>query len=249
MRRLFVLWIALTPLAGQTEEAHTLVQRLLEQYAQIESVSCDIRRDITATEGSIRWLSRVYFQRGDRLHVENFAPLPRLIIADGSTMHQHNEDQPRGFRRPIADLTPVMQAGLRRVPGTWEEHLFRLRDKPEIELEGSGDFPIWRAYETPTVYAVLQVDDAGRLGRLQLFDANDRTRLTGELVGDAFEEVADGVWIPMVHRAHFQVGDTATRERIRFSNYAVNEPIDEQLFKADSHFPDTVEWVDQFEDL
>lgn len=228
--------------------ADTLVNRLLEGYESIETVSCDVRRDLSNKNGEMRWLSRVYYQRPDRLHVENHAPLPRRIIADGETMYQHNENHPRGFRSAIDDLNETMLGGLRKVPGTVMDQLFRLQDAPEIELEGEGEFPVWRAYETDSVYVVLQADEEGRLGRVELYPVDDRDTLKGEIDLDSFVEVMDGVWIPMLHRGRFVVDSLENEETTRISNYVVNEAIPDPLFQPDAFFED-VEWVDSFDDL
>lgn len=236
-------------IALQTACAERLVDALIARYEQIETVTCDVRRDLSNDDGRMRWLSRVYYARPDRLHVENHAPLPRRIIADGEVMYQHNEGQPRGFRRPIAEIEQNMVDNLRRVPGTVMEHLFRIGDAEEIEFEPEhAAFPLRRGYAADHVFVVLHADEEGRLGRLELFDGADQERLTGEIDFEAFEEVIEGVWIPMVHRGRFQLGGVESRETVRISNYAANTSIPEHLFNADAFFSD-VRWVRNFEDL
>ncbi len=239
---------AITGHAG-TNTTETLVQQLLHQYAQVETVSCDVRREVTTPEGDIRWLSRVYFQQPDRLHAANAAPLPRLIIADGETMFQHTSGQPRGFRRPIADLDQNMLINLRRVPGTLMEYLTRLQDTPEEILEPTPDAPIRRAYEAEHVFAVLEADVHTRLRRILFYDAKNRERQTAEITCDGFEEVAPGIWIAMQHQATVHVGENTIRERTRFSNYQANLPIPPEIFVANEHYADTIEWVDAFDQL
>ena len=228
--------------------ADTLVDRLIERYEQVDTVTCDVRRDVSNEDGRMRWLSRVYFERPDRLHVENHAPLPRRIIADGEMMYQHSDGQPRGFRKAIAELDERMLQGLHKVPGTAMEHLFRLQGVPEIELDGSGTYPVRRAYNAERVFVVLYADEAYRLGRMEFFTSPERDQMTGEIDFEAFEEVLDGVWIPMVHQGRFLIGGLENRETTRISNLSVNEPIPGHLFNADAFFKD-VDWVDRFEDL
>ncbi len=228
--------------------ADTLAEQLLERYEQVETVTCDVRRDLSNEDGRMRWLSRVYYQRPNRLHVENHAPLQRRIIADGETMYQYNDGQPRGFRRAIADLDERMLHGLHKVPGTAMEHLYRLRGVPEIELEGEGTYPIRRAYKTERVTVVLHADEKYRLGRIAFYADPERSEQTGEIDFSAFEEVLDGVWIPMLHQGRFTSGGLETRETTRISNMTVNEPIPQHLFNASTFFKD-VEWVDRFEEL
>ncbi len=226
----------------------TLVDQLLAQYEQIESVTCDLRRDIMQDDQSMRWLSRIYFQRPDRLNVKNHAPLPRRIVSDGTTLFQHNRGQPRGFRQAVDELNEAMLLSLRRVPGTPMEHLVRLRGVPEIVLEGNEDHPIRRAYATANIYAVLHADEAGRLKRLELYDANDRSRLTGEIDFAAHVEVLPGVWIAMQQESRFLLSDLTVRETTRLSQYTVNTPIPADHFEPD-HFFEDVEWVADFSKL
>lgn len=235
-------------LAMHVAAESTLVDQLLAQYEQIESVTCDLRRDVTQGDQEIRWLSRIYFQRPDRLNVKNHAPLPRRIVSDGTALFQHNRDQPRGFRQAVDELSEAMLLSLRRVPGTPMEHLARLRDVPEKVLDGAGEFPVRRAYATAKIYAVLHADEAGRLGRLELFDATDRSRLTGEIDFSAFVEVLAGVWIPMRQDARFYLGDLTVQESVRLSQYTVNVPIPADRFEPAAFFQD-VEWVADFDKL
>ncbi len=93
-----------------------------------------------------------------------------------------------------------------------------------------------------------QGDDEYRLGRVEFFAAADRKELTGEIDFEAFEEVLDGVWIPLLHQGRFRFDAFESRETTRISNVSVNEPIPEHLFNAGAFFKD-VQWVDRFEDL
>jgi len=250
MRNVYIAfwgWVALwlvMPAQGET-----LARRLIATYEKVDTVSCEIRRDIGNSEGEMRWLSRVHFARPDKLHVENYAPLPRRIIADGVTMFQYNEGQPRGFRQSIDQLPDAMIHNLRKVPGTAMEHLFRIADMPEDELEdGEEPFPVRRGYATTTLYVVLHADAQGRLGRLELYDVKKRDVLTARVDFENFEEVVEGVWIPMAHHGTYIMGDVTSEEVIRLSDYQANKAIDAKLFDADAYFED-VEWVSRFEDL
>lgn len=247
MKRAICLSVMMMLPFGALAES-TWLEQLLAMYEQIESVSCDVRRDISNEDGSIRWLSRVHFQHPDRLHVENFSPLPRRIVADGDMMFQHNEGHPRGFRRRIADLDETMTYNLRRVPGTVMEHLFRLRGAEEITLPAEGDFPVRHAYLAGDVYVILEADEQNRLGRVQFYTDQNREQLTGEIISSHFEEVIDGVWIAMRHQIRIMAAGTTTRETVRFSNYEANIEIPARLFDANLFF-EGVRWVDTFDRL
>jgi len=240
---------ALQKSTAASNDAPTLVQTLLGRYAKIASLMCDVRRDVTTPDGSIRWLSRVYFQQGNHLHAANARPQPRLILADGSTMYQHIADAPRGFRRAIADLDDNMRINLERIPGTLMEHLIRLKDIPEIKLEPSTEAAIRRAYKTEHVYAILEADEQYRLHRMLFYNAQDQTQKTGKIRCESFQEVLPGVWIAMQHHATFYMGENTLQERTRFTNYEVNIPIPEDTFSPDAHYADDIEWVDSFDQL
>lgn len=239
-----IAWVLCQPVQAES----TWLEQLLAGYDQIESVTTDVRRDISNEDGNIRWLSRVYFQRPDRMHSENFIPLPRRIIADGEEMFQHNAGHPRGFRRRIEDLDETMLYNLRRVPGTAMEHLFRLQGAPEEVLPGTEEYPVRHAYTVNDVYVIIEADAEERPVRIGFYTGPDREQMTGEIISSHFEEVLDGVWIGMRQQSQVTVDGKVTREMVRFGNYEVNMEIPPRLFDADVFF-EGVRWVDRFDQL
>jgi outer membrane lipoprotein-sorting protein len=107
--------------------AQTLAERLLAQYDAVRSLSCEIRKDVSGAAGTVRTLSRVYYERPDRLNVENFTPVKRRIVCDGTNFFSYVEGDSKGFTRPVAELDEIMLLQLRKIPGTAADHLFRLR--------------------------------------------------------------------------------------------------------------------------
>ena len=77
MRRWILGWAGAAVLAGAAMvRAETVRERLLKSYDAVQTLSCEIRRDTPLPDGqTLRMLSRVYFQRPDRLHVENSSPV------------------------------------------------------------------------------------------------------------------------------------------------------------------------------
>ena len=76
-------------LAVGAARGETVLQRVLKSYDAIQSLSCEIRRDTPLPDGqTMRMLSRVYYQRTDKLHVENFSPVKRRIVSDGSVFRK-----------------------------------------------------------------------------------------------------------------------------------------------------------------
>lgn len=75
MRR-YAIGLAVWAAAMGAVRAETVLDRVLKPYEAIQTLSCEIRRDTPLPDGQVlRMLSRVYYQRPDRLHVENFSPV------------------------------------------------------------------------------------------------------------------------------------------------------------------------------
>ena len=94
MRRWIVGLVAMAWMAGAALGGPVL-DRVLKSYDSIQTFSCEIRRDTPLPDGqTLRMLSRVYYQRPDRLHVENFSPVKRRIISDGTVFRSYAEGAP-----------------------------------------------------------------------------------------------------------------------------------------------------------
>ena len=226
--------------------AQTLAQKVLAGYDSVQSVSCEVRRDTEAEGGaSMRTLSRVYFQRPDRLHVENFTPVKRRIVADGATFFSYIEGDPKGFSRPVANLDEEMLIQLRKIPGTAMDHLLKLKDAAETDLPATVEFPVRRGYDMSKLFVVLSMDATGRLARIEFFDSVTMKNKTGQYDYSAFQQAAEGVWFPCLHRGSIWFGGVETRETTRVDNLAVNQPVQQNLFVAAPFFKG-VEFVDDF---
>jgi hypothetical protein len=228
--------------ATASTRADTLVQRLLAGYDRIQTVTCRIRKDTATPNGKVRMLSRVFYRRPDRLHVENTIPgalsaAVRRIVSDGTNIHTHVEGDEEGFLVPVSELDDKMAIELRRVPGTAMDHLLRLRDAPEDKLPATPEFAERKGYRTPRLYAVLSLDAAGRLARVEFFRSAEMKIKSGEYRYSAFEEVLPGVWIPRRHQGRLTEAGTEIEETVRISDLAVNTPIAARMFAPDSFFP------------
>ena len=139
MRNLLMGIMILAPMVSVLR-AGTVWERVDKPYEAIQSLSCEIRRDMPVGDGgSARMLSRVYFQRGDRMHVETFSPLARRIVCDGTTFRSHMAGMARGFGAPVSQLKDDMLGNLRSVPASPEMALRQLTDTPETRLEPVAD--------------------------------------------------------------------------------------------------------------
>jgi hypothetical protein len=240
------LLIGLRPAFSAGEEL-TLAQKLCAEYGRLDSVSCEILKTTSADGKSIKWLSRVFYQKGDRIHVENVAPAKRRIIADGKVLYYYAEGDRRGYSKPIPELPAEWLASLHNVPGTPMEHLLKLKDIPETVLEGTTDLPVRRGYQAPKVFVVLSCDKDGKLTRIEFYSAADMQKKTAEYEYAFFQKITETCWIPCLHKAvlYLPSGDRAEETR-RINNLEINKPIAPALFEHLPFFKD-IEFTDEFE--
>lgn len=215
--------------------APTLVQQLIATNEAIRTVRCDIRRETLVDGRRVHTLSRVWYERPDRLRVETVTPEPRRILVDGTNIYKWVEGHAEGVRIPLAEASDAELLQVRKVPGTAEDYLLRLRGVPEQELPPIEGLPVRRGYESPEPhpYAELAMEPEGRLARVSLFSAADRTNRLMEVDFSGWREAKPGIWIPCLQQATVAGPDGQTiRETVRVSALVVNEPLDASLFDA-----------------
>lgn len=228
--------------------AGRLVDELLESYVAIETVSCEVRRTSEIGGKKIRSLSRVHYQRPDRINVYSRVPIQRRHVADGERMYYYVEGDPKGFSRPIADLDKDWLFSLRQVPGTAMKHLLEIGDAEEDELAPADDYPIRRGYATGKPYIVLCCDGNGRLARVEYYQSADmKDRILKSEYKNFFEPIED-VWIARLHQSEFNMHGIAKTETVQFINMIVNQPIAKKLFDPSLYFKD-VEFVEDFDKI
>ncbi len=248
MRRMAVGFVALVLMAG-IARGETVLQGVLKSYDAIQTFSCEIRRDTPLPDGqTLRMLSRVYYQRPDRLHVENFSPVKRRIISDGTIFRSYAEGAPQGFSRPVADLNEEMLRNLRMVPGSAANMLEVLSGSTEISLEPTAEFPVRLGVDNGKSYAVLSLDDKGRVARLEIYSSSAMTDLLSRTDFSAFQEVVPGVWISCLQQAKLTLEGVDRTETTRVDNVVANGEIPAALFDATPFFKG-VQWVDAFEKM
>ena len=229
--------VAMGVATAAAASAQSTVSNLLAGYETVDCVQCDVRRDTESGLQHSRKLSRVAFERPDRLHVENFAPLARKIVCDGTNFFSYVDGDPMGFSRPVAELDEPMLMGLRAVPGTPMEHLLRLQNRPETHVPPKPGFSRCVRIVGPPPQALLAFDDRNRLVRIEIYDHADATNAVASWDYAEFLEPAPGVWIPTVHRAVLQVENgSPVRETARFENYRIGDRLDPTLFDPARHF-------------
>lgn len=233
-----------------TAEADTVAERLCAAYEGIDTIQCEIRKTSIAEAHTVRMLSRVAYQKPNRLHVVNAAPMERRIVMDGMNLYYYQAGCPKGFSRPVADLIGPWAVAARDIPATPMEHLVRVRSLPETILMPDENGWQRTAYRGTNVYAVLTTDAQGRLHRLDVYPSEDAEAPIGEYRYENFVAAGDA-WIPLLHRgmAHLPDGGEVTETRI-IDNLRVNEPITPDTFDPSRFFTNvtfTAEFMDTFE--
>jgi outer membrane lipoprotein-sorting protein len=228
--------------------AVTLVDQLLAGYEKIQSLSCEVRRDAESRETKVKALSRVYFERPDKLHVENVTPLPRRIVADGTNFFSYVQGDPKGYSRPVSKLEGDMLISLRKVPGTAMDHLLHLRNLAETNLPATATFPVRKGYDTGKMFAVLSLDTSNRLTRIEFFTTAELKQKTAEANYGNFIEAIPGVWLSALHQTAIWMGGMENHETSRFDHLQVNQPIARDLFNASLFFK-KIDFVSSFEEM
>ena len=243
------VWMAVAVLAAGVARGETVRERLLKSYDAVHSLSCEIRRDMPLPDGqTVRMLSRVYYQRPDRLHVENFSPVKRRIISDGTVFRSYAEGAPQGFARPVSELNEEMLRNLRIVPGSAANTLEVLAGAPETELEPTAEFPVRVGYDNGKSFSVMNMDDKNRLARFEIYGSSAMADLHTRTDFSAFQEVVPGTWIACLQQSKITYQGMERTETIRVDNLVANGEIPAALFDPAGFFPD-VEFVDAFEKI
>lgn len=212
-----------------------MVEDLLRQYESVQTVSCMVRRDTQSGDQKGRVLSRVFFARQDKLHVETISPFKRRIISDGETFYDVPEGAPKGYSEKVTNLNEARLNQLRKVPGTAMDHLFRLKDLQAIPLPGNEEFPVRQGFQTSDQYVVLNLDDQNRLSRIEFF--NESGDETARATYDYSEFVeTEGAHIPTLHIGRVQQTGGEFSEETRIENLKVNGTIPPALFNPAGYF-------------
>lgn len=221
------------------------VKQLLAGYAKIETASCRLRRTVDGGISKTRFISRIYYTNKDQLHVDNLSPLKRRTIADGITLSQYGEGDPKGFSRPIKDLSEQMKISLRKIPGTATDHLMRLRDFPETILATENGIKRI-GIATDKTYAILSINAQNQLIAITYYKTPAMKVETASYKYSAFKELIPGVWVPFQHNASLTRQGEKISESIRVDSLTLNQPVAQSLFIASNFFSKDIDFVDDF---
>jgi len=229
-----------------TVHAGKEVDRLLAEYAQIETVSCQIRRTKEGPAGKIKFLSRVYWTNQNKLHAEGITPVKRRTIIDGEALWQYVEGDPKGFSRPINELSEQMTISMKLVPGTAMDHLLRLKGLEETELPLNEEAFSRVGIQTDKQYVVLLFDDSDRLAGIRFYKTPEQKDLVARYSYRDFTEAVPGVWVPLTHEANVHNETIEFEETVKVDRFSANKPIAESLFIPSSFFDKDIDFVDDF---
>ncbi len=215
----------------------TLAEQLIVANEAITTVRCDIRRETLVDGRRVHTLSRVWYARPDRLRVETVTPEPRRILVDGTNIYKWVEGHAEGVRIPLAEAAEAELLQVRKVPGTAEDYLLRVRGVPEQVLPPTDSFPVRRGYAAPEPhpFTALAMDSQGRLGQVSYFSTAAQTNRLLQVEFGGWREAQPGLWFPCLQQATVTGPDGKTiRETLRVSALVVNQPFDSSLFEVAS---------------
>ncbi len=235
-------------LAASLAQAETLADTLLAGYDRIASVTCEVVKDTESAGHTVKTLSRVHFQKPDRLNVENISPLQRRIVVDGTNFYSYVPGDPKGFSRPVAQLEPDMLIPLRKVPGSAMDHLLRLKGVAETNLPPQPEFPVRRGYATAKAFAVVCMDSSNRLARMEFFSDQTCGAKKAQCDYSGFIEALPGVWLSTVHKTTLNIDGMESHETSRFHNLSINPAIAPNLFNPKLFFKN-VTFATSFEEI
>lgn len=227
-----LLFTSVSAMAGET-----LAERLCAGFEAVTTLSCQSRKTVSMAGDTVTMLSRVYYQRPARLHVENVTPLKRLIVADGTTFFLHHSDKRMGFSRPLDQLDPTWRLMVDAVAATPLEHVLRLRGLAEQTLPPTPSMPVRRGYAVATnIFVALNCDATGRLSRIDYFTSPAAQTITISVDYANFVAVNSNCWLSLLQKTTATVGTNTVLETRRFDNVEFNRPIDPQLFDPKGYF-------------
>ena len=235
--------LLLAPFARAGKE----VDRLLAEYGKVESATCKIRRTKEGAAGKMKFLSRVYWTRENKLHAEKLTPVKQRTIVDGETLYQYTEgSNNKGFSRPIDELSEQMRVSLSYVPGTAMDHLLLLKGLEESELPPAPDGSRRVGIQTPSNYVVLGFDAQNRLTGIDFFKTAEMDNRFADYDYSSFSEVLPGVWVPFTHTALLNRNNVEFKETVKVDRFVANQPIAESLFIPSNFFDKDIDFVDDF---
>lgn len=220
-----------------TRAAGNLPEQILASYDWIQTLSCEVQKDVSVPTGQSRKLSRFYYEAPNRLHVENVNTPQRTVIADGAYFYSYSSDDERGYSCRMDELPPELATTIRRIPGTAVAELAPLIGASETDLTPNRDYPIRKGYSLGQGFVVVSLNEKGQLARIEQFRDPAMKQLVSTTAYGAYRHVGPEIWLPCWQQTTRYQGRVRTEETIRLTNLYVNKPIASQMFTAGLYFP------------
>jgi len=242
------VWILpLVACSVMTTWANTTVDRVLKSYGDVQSLSCEVRKETKAGGRNMRMLSRVHFQQTNHLHVETYAPLPRRIVANGDMLYSYIEGDSKGYRQAVEELPEGWLFSLRQVPASPMDHLLRLEGLPEEELPKTKEGWVQLGYQAPKNYVVVTLDKPLRVSQIDFYSTSARTERSASFKYSDFEQVGEA-WISKRRNGTIQIQGAESFEISEFKNVQINQALPQDLFDPSIYFKD-IEFSGNFDDI
>lgn len=237
-------------LSIKAEVSSNIVQQMLESYSSVTSVICEVRRTVKSEEGTVVYLSRVFYARPDRINVENFSPVKRRIISDGRMFYSYIDSASKGVKIEISKLPEDYLISLRAIPGTAMEHLMRIVNNIQQEdLPDEGELKRY-GFHVKNQYVVLSVIPTNKLVCIEFFTDRDMKNRTAVFNYSNFKRIKEDVWIACLIKAEVNLGGIKSFHHIIISNLEVNVPLAKGIFSPENFFDfKKVEFSDNLESM
>ncbi len=211
----------------------TLAEDLIASYETVQTMRCDIRREVDVDGKLQTSLSRVWFQRPNRLRVDAVSPTPRGIVVDGATIYKWVKGQDHGVMIPMNEAPKAELIQVQRVPATGQEYLLHLEGLPETTLSPQPGFPVRRGYAQPAPLpdTVVSMTPENRRGRIELYASPAQTNRLLKVDYSGWKEIAQDIWIPCVQdTTGYRREGAPVFETLRAGSIVVNRKIDPKHF-------------------
>lgn len=228
-----------------TVPATNVLDAVHARYAAVSNVSCTVRRSVLIggkDGGSGESVSRIVWQRGDKLNVQRISPERRRTVIDGATVWTASDGQESPVSFPVSEQLPSQAANLRAVPGSPEEVLSVLDPATAEDLARAGDSAARRVAfavsdeESQVARAVLSFDGNGFVASLQGYSDDAMATPLFKTVFSAPAEVLPGVMLFRKIVTESEAGGRTLSAVSSFERIRVNETLAPATFDAKAFF-------------
>ena len=228
-----------------TVPATNVLDAVHARYAAVSNVLCTVRRSVLIggkDGGSGESVSRIVWQRGDKLNVQRISPERRRTVIDGATVWTASDGQESPVSFPVSEQLPSQAANLRAVPGSPEEVLSVLDPATAEDLARAGDSAARRVAfavsdeESQVARAVLSIDGNGFVASLQGYSDDAMATPLFKTVFSAPAEVLPGVMLFRKIVTESEAGGRTLSAVSSFERLRVNETLAPATFDAKAFF-------------